>query len=157
MTMGLLVHRSFVVCVPLLLYSNDIRIKHGIESKKSFCGVGVDLQGPVNFVTLRCVTPVLRPLSMAMSTVVIHVFGDVPSAPIVGAFQVSCMWPSSSSQCQPCYIDQIENILNFLCTETNSCTLLGLVCIGALVRLFQKLKYRNTKWSHRAELVGSKA
>ncbi|CAK9865801.1 unnamed protein product [Sphagnum jensenii] len=44
-------------------------------------------QGPVNFVTLRCVTPVLRPLSMAMSTVVIHVFGDVPSAPIVGAFQ----------------------------------------------------------------------
>jgi len=37
------------------------------------------------------VTPVLRPLSMAMSTVVIHVFGDVPSAPIVGAFQVSCM------------------------------------------------------------------
>jgi hypothetical protein len=91
MTMGLLVHRSFVVCVPLLLDSNDIRIKHGIESKKSFCGVGVDLQGPVNFVTLRCVTPVLRPLSMAMSTVVIHVFGDVPSAPIVGAFQVSCM------------------------------------------------------------------
>jgi hypothetical protein len=73
--------------VPLLLYSNDIRIKHGVESKKSFCGVGVNLQGPVNFVTLRCVTPVLRPLSMAMSTVVIHVFGDVPSAPIVGAFQ----------------------------------------------------------------------
>ncbi len=66
-------------------------------------------------------------------------------------------WPSSSSQCQPCYIDQIENILNFLCTETNSCTWLGLVCIGALVRLFQKLKYRNPKWSHRAELVGSKA
>jgi hypothetical protein len=48
-------------------------------------------QGPVNFVTLWSVTPVLRPLSMAMSTVLIHIFGDVPSAPIVGAFQVSCM------------------------------------------------------------------
>jgi len=48
-------------------------------------------QGLVNFVTLRSVTPVLRPLSMAMSTVLIHIFGDVPSAPIVGAFQVSCM------------------------------------------------------------------
>ncbi|CAK9861006.1 unnamed protein product [Sphagnum jensenii] len=43
--------------------------------------------GPVNFVTLQSVTPVLRPLSMAISTVLIHIFGDVPSAPIVGAFQ----------------------------------------------------------------------
>jgi hypothetical protein len=34
---------------------------------------------------------------------------------------------------------------------------LCLVCIGALVRLFQKFKYRNPKWSLRAELVGSKA
>ncbi|KAH8948377.1 hypothetical protein BDL97_11G091400, partial [Sphagnum fallax] len=42
---------------------------------------------PVNFVTLWSVTPVLRPLSMAISTVLIHIFGDVPSAPIVGAFQ----------------------------------------------------------------------
>jgi hypothetical protein len=48
-------------------------------------------QDPVNFVTLWSVTPVLRPLSMAISTVLIHIFGDVPSAPIVGAFQVSCM------------------------------------------------------------------
>ncbi len=74
-----------------LLYSNHIRIEPGSESKRSFRGIGVNFQGPVNFVTLQSVTPVLRPLSMAMSTVLIHIFGDVPSAPIVGAFQVSCM------------------------------------------------------------------
>ena len=45
-------------------------------------------QGPVNFVSLRSVSPTLMPLAMAMSTVFIHVFGDVPSSPIVGAFQV---------------------------------------------------------------------
>ncbi|KAI4299207.1 hypothetical protein L6164_032687 [Bauhinia variegata] len=44
-------------------------------------------QGPVNFVCLHCVKPSLRPLSMAMSTVAIHVFGDVPSSPIVGVIQ----------------------------------------------------------------------
>lgn len=44
-------------------------------------------QGPVNFVCLHCVKPSLRPLSMAMSTVAIHIFGDVPSAPLVGVVQ----------------------------------------------------------------------
>ncbi|KAG6409044.1 hypothetical protein SASPL_132119 [Salvia splendens] len=44
-------------------------------------------QAPVNFVCLRCVEPSLRPLSMAMSTVAIHVFGDVPSSPLVGLLQ----------------------------------------------------------------------
>ncbi|KAG4971606.1 hypothetical protein JHK85_038027 [Glycine max] len=44
-------------------------------------------QGPVNYVCLRCVKPSLRPLSMAMSTVVIHIFGDVPSSPLVGVLQ----------------------------------------------------------------------
>ncbi|XP_010518823.1 PREDICTED: probable sphingolipid transporter spinster homolog 1 [Tarenaya hassleriana] len=44
-------------------------------------------QAPVNFVCLHCVRPSLRPLSMAMSTVSIHVFGDVPSSPIVGVIQ----------------------------------------------------------------------
>ncbi|KAK7302626.1 hypothetical protein RJT34_13518 [Clitoria ternatea] len=44
-------------------------------------------QGPVNFVSLRCVKPSLRPLSMAVSTVAIHVFGDVPSSPLVGVLQ----------------------------------------------------------------------
>ncbi|KVI01861.1 probable sphingolipid transporter spinster homolog 2 isoform X1 [Cynara cardunculus var. scolymus] len=44
-------------------------------------------QGPVNFVCLHTVKPSLRPLSMAMSTVSIHIFGDVPSAPLVGALQ----------------------------------------------------------------------
>ncbi|XP_027112739.1 probable sphingolipid transporter spinster homolog 2 isoform X1 [Coffea arabica] len=44
-------------------------------------------QGPVNFVCLHCVHPSLRPLSMAISTVSIHIFGDVPSAPLVGLIQ----------------------------------------------------------------------
>ncbi|XP_059437572.1 probable sphingolipid transporter spinster homolog 2 [Corylus avellana] len=44
-------------------------------------------QAPVNYVCLRCVKPSLRPLSMAISTVSIHIFGDVPSAPLVGILQ----------------------------------------------------------------------
>ncbi|MED6169517.1 hypothetical protein PIB30_021975 [Stylosanthes scabra] len=44
-------------------------------------------QGPVNYVCLHCVKPSLRPLSMAMSTVAIHIFGDVPSSPLVGVVQ----------------------------------------------------------------------
>ncbi|XP_071935665.1 probable sphingolipid transporter spinster homolog 2 isoform X2 [Coffea arabica] len=44
-------------------------------------------KGPVNFVCLHCVHPSLRPLSMAISTVSIHIFGDVPSAPLVGLIQ----------------------------------------------------------------------
>ncbi|XLR31844.1 hypothetical protein HN51_051791, partial [Arachis hypogaea] len=39
---------------------------------------------PVNYVSLHCVKPILRVLSMAISTVSIHVFGDVPSSPLVG-------------------------------------------------------------------------
>lgn len=46
-------------------------------------------QGPVNYVCLHCVKPSLRPLSMAMSTVSIHIFGDVPSSPLVGVLQDS--------------------------------------------------------------------
>ncbi|KAF5951185.1 hypothetical protein HYC85_009129 [Camellia sinensis] len=44
-------------------------------------------QGPVNYVCLHCVKPSMRPLSMAMSTVAIHIFGDVPSSPLVGILQ----------------------------------------------------------------------
>ncbi|KAI4380259.1 hypothetical protein MLD38_006470 [Melastoma candidum] len=44
-------------------------------------------QAPVNYVCLHCVTPSLRPLSMAISTVAIHIFGDVPSSPLVGFLQ----------------------------------------------------------------------
>lgn len=46
------------------------------------------VQGPVNFVSLETVNPSLQALAMAMSTVCIHVFGDVPSSPLVGLFQV---------------------------------------------------------------------
>ncbi|XP_022158936.1 probable sphingolipid transporter spinster homolog 2 isoform X2 [Momordica charantia] len=45
------------------------------------------IQGPVNFICLHCVKPSLRPLSMAISTVSIHIFGDVPSSPLVGVLQ----------------------------------------------------------------------
>ncbi|XP_019165157.1 PREDICTED: probable sphingolipid transporter spinster homolog 2 isoform X4 [Ipomoea nil] len=45
------------------------------------------VQAPVNYVCLHCVKPSLRPLSMAMSTVSIHIFGDVPSSPLVGILQ----------------------------------------------------------------------
>ncbi|PPD81219.1 hypothetical protein GOBAR_DD21851 [Gossypium barbadense] len=44
-------------------------------------------QAPVNFVCLHCVEPSLRPLAMAMSTVSIHIFGDVPSSPLFGVVQ----------------------------------------------------------------------
>ncbi|XP_074308943.1 putative sphingolipid transporter spinster homolog 2 [Silene latifolia] len=44
-------------------------------------------QAPVNYVCLHSVKPSLRPLSMAISTVSIHIFGDVPSAPLVGILQ----------------------------------------------------------------------
>ncbi|WCJ18137.1 Major facilitator superfamily protein [Euphorbia peplus] len=44
-------------------------------------------QGPVNFICLHCVKPSLRPLSMAISTCSIHIFGDVPSSPLVGVLQ----------------------------------------------------------------------
>ncbi|XP_045812901.1 probable sphingolipid transporter spinster homolog 2 isoform X1 [Trifolium pratense] len=46
-------------------------------------------QAPVNYVCLHYVKPGLRPLSMAMSTVAIHVFGDVPSSPLVGVLEDS--------------------------------------------------------------------
>ncbi|XP_049932547.1 probable sphingolipid transporter spinster homolog 3 [Nymphaea colorata] len=45
-------------------------------------------QAPVNYVCRHCVKPSLRPLSMAMSTVSILIFGDVPSSPLVGVLQV---------------------------------------------------------------------
>ncbi|KAL8156046.1 hypothetical protein AgCh_001212 [Apium graveolens] len=44
-------------------------------------------QGPVNYVCLHTVKPSIRPLSMAISTVSIHIFGDVPSSPLVGVVQ----------------------------------------------------------------------
>ncbi|XP_076951351.1 putative sphingolipid transporter spinster homolog 2 [Bidens hawaiensis] len=44
-------------------------------------------QGPVNFVSLHAVKPSLRPLAMAIATDSIHVFGDVPSSPLVGLLQ----------------------------------------------------------------------
>ncbi|CAH2061456.1 unnamed protein product, partial [Thlaspi arvense] len=46
-------------------------------------------QAPVNYVCLHCGEPSLRPLSMAISTVAIHIFGDVPSSPLVGIVQTA--------------------------------------------------------------------
>lgn len=42
------------------------------------------LQAPVNVVILRSVSPRLRPLACSMTTVVIHVLGDVPTPPVFG-------------------------------------------------------------------------
>ncbi|KAI3961743.1 hypothetical protein MKW92_018555 [Papaver armeniacum] len=44
-------------------------------------------QAPVNFICLHSVNPSLRPISLATSTVAIHIFGDVPSSPLVGYLQ----------------------------------------------------------------------
>ncbi|KAI3978134.1 hypothetical protein MKX01_012965 [Papaver californicum] len=44
-------------------------------------------QAPVNFMCLHCVKPSLRPISLAISTVAIHILGDVPSSPLVGLVQ----------------------------------------------------------------------
>ncbi|KAH7445122.1 hypothetical protein KP509_02G107900 [Ceratopteris richardii] len=44
-------------------------------------------QSPVNDLILGSTTEELQPLATAISTICIHVFGDVPSAPIVGAVQ----------------------------------------------------------------------
>ncbi|KAI3881066.1 hypothetical protein MKX03_015696 [Papaver bracteatum] len=41
-------------------------------------------QAPVNFIGLHCVKPSLRPISLAISTVVGHLLGDVPSSQLVG-------------------------------------------------------------------------
>ncbi|XP_047314554.1 probable sphingolipid transporter spinster homolog 2 [Impatiens glandulifera] len=47
------------------------------------------IQGPVNYISLHCVKPSMRPIALAMSTVSIHIFGDVPSSPLVGVLQDS--------------------------------------------------------------------
>lgn len=44
-------------------------------------------QGPVNYISLHCVKPSMRPMAMAISTVSIHIFGDVPSSPLVGVLE----------------------------------------------------------------------
>ncbi|KAI3957729.1 hypothetical protein MKW92_022696 [Papaver armeniacum] len=44
-------------------------------------------QGPVNFIYLHSVKPSLRPISLAISTIAIHILGDVPSSPLVGYLQ----------------------------------------------------------------------
>ncbi|CAL5360447.1 unnamed protein product [Camellia sinensis] len=48
--------------------------------------------GSVNYVCLHCVKP-----SMAMSTVAIHILGDVPSSPLVGILQVYMVYMGTSA------------------------------------------------------------
>jgi hypothetical protein len=45
------------------------------------------MQAPVNAIGMWSVPPVLRPLAISMVTVSIHLLGDVPSPPLVGAIQ----------------------------------------------------------------------
>ncbi|KAK9666585.1 hypothetical protein RND81_14G195800 [Saponaria officinalis] len=54
-------------------------------------------QAPVNYVCLHSLKPSLRPLAMAMATVSIHVFGDVPSLPLVGVVHFNIDWARSST------------------------------------------------------------
>lgn len=49
-------------------------------------------QSPANVVAMESVPPVLRPLAIAFSTIAVHVLGDVPSPPILGALQVQPPW-----------------------------------------------------------------
>ncbi|KAH7853131.1 hypothetical protein Vadar_033732 [Vaccinium darrowii] len=46
----------------------------------------------LSIICLHCVKPSMRPISMAMSTVSIHIFGDVPSSPLVGVLQDYVNW-----------------------------------------------------------------
>ncbi|PWZ12936.1 putative sphingolipid transporter spinster 3 [Zea mays] len=59
-------------------------MRHRRSSQSHFC---CPLPAPINFVCLHAVKPHLRPLAMAVSTVSIHIFGDVPSSPLVGLLQ----------------------------------------------------------------------
>ncbi|KAJ7946819.1 Major facilitator superfamily protein [Quillaja saponaria] len=61
-------------------------------------------QGPVNFVCLHSVKPSLRPLSMAVSTVSIHIFGDVPSVTSCWSSPGSCQQLENNCSCSNSYI-----------------------------------------------------
>lgn len=63
-------------------------------------------QGPVNYINLEAVKPSLRPLSMAISTVAIHIFGDVPSSPLVGVLQVFIFPSTLNLLSAPCTAQQ---------------------------------------------------
>lgn len=78
-----------------------IPLKRHLIDKKLLEYLLFPLQGPVNFICLHCVKPSLRPLSMAISTVSIHIFGDVPSAPLVGVLEVSlCHFCCHTGKCR---------------------------------------------------------
>lgn len=68
-----------------ICYTFSIYIARVFNTVPNIC---VHFQAPVNFICLHCVKPSLRPMSMAISTVAIHLFGDVPSSPLVGVLQV---------------------------------------------------------------------
>lgn len=89
-------HPSFVKFAATISIMSTTSKPTWISSDWSFNSmIHMDLQGPVNYICLHCVKPSLRPLSMAMSTVSIHIFGDVPSSPLVGVLQVCFLFSSS--------------------------------------------------------------
>lgn len=47
------------------------------------------IQAPINAVSLWSVPTAVRPLAMSLGIVAVHVLGDVPSPPIVGAVQTA--------------------------------------------------------------------
>eukprot|EP01018_Ginkgo_biloba_P002788 Gb_34349 [translate_table: standard] len=78
--------------VQYLILTSDPRLWIWMKSRAMV--MSTIIIGPVNYVCLQSVTPSLRPLSMAMSTVCIHIFGDVPSSPLVGVLQLATLYLS---------------------------------------------------------------
>ncbi len=54
-----------------------------------FCPPLMCAQAPVAAIGMWCVPSALRPLGVALMTICIHLFGDVPSPPLLGLLQTS--------------------------------------------------------------------
>lgn len=103
--------QTWILVCEFWYQNDDVECRDGV-SKHLFLFVNsyyFFFQGPVNYVCLHCVKPSLRPLSMAMSTVAIHIFGDVPSAPLVGVVQVSIF---------RCISYNFTNLITHYCAHT---------------------------------------
>ena len=53
------------------------------------------VSGPINAGYMWSVPPQLKPLACALTTVIIHVFGDVPSPPLAGMYTLNPLTQSA--------------------------------------------------------------
>ncbi|KAL0384367.1 UNVERIFIED_CONTAM: putative sphingolipid transporter spinster2 [Sesamum radiatum] len=74
--------RSILLCC--LLLQKPIRFSSFFRYRRA---AGICYSGPCKLCLSALCQASLRPLSMAISTVSIHIFGDVPSSPLVGLLQ----------------------------------------------------------------------